>query len=206
MGDSVIAMYDTYDQRVYAIGKGPSAMIVESPNVAVQTGTPCVISGTVTDVSPGTQDDTMKLRFPYGVPAVSDASVGEWMKYVYAQFPLPTDITGVEVSIDAVDPNNNFVHIGNATSDYKGSFGYTFTPTMAGDYKIIASFGGSNSYYPSFAESFMTVTEQPAVTPTAPPLDVNEVIQPLVMYLVVATIAIIIAIAIVGLLLLRKKA
>jgi hypothetical protein len=206
LGDSVIAMYNTYDQLVFAIGKGPSAMTVEAPNVAVQTSTPFVIRGTVTDVSPGTQDDTMKLRFPYGVPAISDASVGEWMKYVYAQFPLPTNVTGVNVSIDAVDPNNNFVHLGDATTDYKGSFGCTINTTIAGNYKIIASFGGSNSYYPSFAESFMTVTEQPAPAATPTPLNVNDVIQPLVTYLVVATIAIIIAIAIVGILLLRKRA
>jgi len=206
MGDSVIAMYNSYDQGVYAIGKGPSAITVEAPNVAVQTDTPFVISGTVMDVSPGTQEDTMKLRFPYGVPAVSDASMGEWMKYVYAQFPLPTDITGVKVSIDAVDPNNNTVHLGEAISDSSGKFGCTLNTTIAGDYKIIATFGGSGSYYGATAESFMTVTEKPAPAATPTPLNVNEIIQPLMIYLVVATIAIIIAIAIVGLLLLRKRA
>jgi hypothetical protein len=206
MGDSVIAMYNSYDQGVYAIGKGPSAVTVEAPNVAVETGTPFVIRGTVMDVSPGTQEDTMKLRFPYGVPAVSDASMGEWMKHVYAQFPLPADITGVAVSIDSIDPNNNFVHLGDATSDSGGKFGCTINTTIPGDYKIIAKFAGSKSFYGSSAESFMTVVESP-VAPTEPPqLNVNDVIQPLLMYLVIGVIAIIIAIAIVGVLLLRKKA
>jgi outer membrane protein assembly factor BamB len=206
MGDSIIAMYNSYDQGVYAIGKGPSAITVEAPNVAVEAGTPFVITGTVTDVSPGTQDDTMALRFPYGVPAVSDASMGEWMKHVYAQFPLPANITGVAVSIDAIDPNSNFVHLGDATSDFMGKFGCTLSTTIPGDYKVIATFAGSKSFYGSSAETFMTVTEQ-TVAPTMPPqLNVNDFIQPIVMYVVVAAVAIIIAIAIVGVLLLRKKA
>ncbi|MEM2098164.1 MAG: PQQ-binding-like beta-propeller repeat protein [Candidatus Bathyarchaeia archaeon] len=206
MGDSVIAMYNSYDQGIYAIGKGPSAVTVEAPLVAVQQNTPCVIRGKVLDVSPGTQEDTMKLRFPYGVPAVSDSCMGEWMKYVYAQFPLPTNVTGVVVSIDTIDPNHNWIHIGNATSDASGNFAFTFTPTIPGDYKIIATFDGSKSYFGSSAETFMTVTE-PAVTPTMPPqLNVNDVIQPIITYLVVGVLAIIIAIAVVGVLLLRKKA
>jgi len=206
MGDSVIAMYNSYDQGVYAIGKGPSAITVTAPNVAVPEDTPCIISGTVLDVSPGTQEDTMHLRFPNGVPAVADEDMGEWMKHVYAQFPLP-DAAGVEVSIDAIDPNNNFIHIGETTSDYTGNFGYTFTPPeIPGDYKIMATFMGSKSYYGSSAESFMTVTEKTAAPTNPPSLDVNTVISPIITYIIVATVAIIIAIAIVGILLLRRKA
>lgn len=148
----------------------------------------------------------MKLRFQYGVPAVSDASMGEWMKHVYAQFPLPAGVTGVDVSIDAIDPNKNFVHLGDATTDASGRFGCTINAMVPGDYKIIAKFAGSKSYYGSSAEAFMTVVEPPAVPTELPQLNVNGVIQPLVMYLVVATIAIIIAIVIVGILLLRKRA
>ena len=56
------------------------------------------------------------------------------------------------------------------------------------------------------AETFIIVTEQ-TVVPTMPPqLNVNDVFQLVIMYVVVATVAIIIAIAIVGILLLRKKA
>jgi len=67
LGDSVIATQDTYNQQVYAIGKGPSTTTVTAPNIGVPFGTSVMISGTVTDVSPGTQSDTMKLRFPNGV-------------------------------------------------------------------------------------------------------------------------------------------
>ena len=111
------------------------------------------------------------------------------------------------MSIDAIDPNNNFIHIGETTSDYTGNFGYTFTPPeILGDYKVMATFMGSKSYFGSSAESFMTVTEQ-TVAPTMPPqLDVNDVIWPIIWYVIAAAVAIIIVIAIVGILLLRKKA
>ena len=61
------------------------------------------------------------MRFPNGVPAVSDASQSEWMLYVYKQFSQPTNATGVPVSIDAVDPNGNYIHLGDATSDSSGT-------------------------------------------------------------------------------------
>ena len=63
MGDSVIAMYNTYDQQVYAIGKGPSAMKVEAPMTATTLGSSLVIRGTVTDVSPGTEQTSISCAF-----------------------------------------------------------------------------------------------------------------------------------------------
>ncbi len=36
IGDSIIATMDTYDQRVYAIGKGPSEVTVSAPNVGIK--------------------------------------------------------------------------------------------------------------------------------------------------------------------------
>jgi hypothetical protein len=128
----------------------------------------------VTDVSPGTNSDGLQMRFPNGVPAVSDDSVGEWMKYVYAQFPRPTDVTGVEVVIEVLDPNNNYYEVGRAISDVSGKFHCAFTPEVPGEYTIIASFTGSGAYYGSFAETAINVEEAPAATaaptPTAPPM------------------------------------
>jgi hypothetical protein len=205
MGDSVIATMDTYDQRIYAIGKGPSAMTVTAPDVAVAFNTPLVISGTVMDVSPGTQDDTMKLRFPYGVPAMSDASQSDWMLYVYKQFELPADATGVAVSIDAMDPNNNYVHLGDAVSDATGKFSCVVTPEVPGTYNVYATFAGSAAYYGSYATTTLVVLPEPAATPapTPTPVPISEA------YFVPAVIGIIVAIIIVGLigiLLLRKRA
>ena len=73
MGDSIYATMDTYDQRIYAVGKGPSeTTVVASPKVT-GFGSAVQIEGMVTDVSPGTSSDSLALRFPNGVPAVSDA-------------------------------------------------------------------------------------------------------------------------------------
>jgi hypothetical protein len=168
LGDSVIALYNTYDQQVYAVGKGPSSTTVQAPLSSVTAGDTMIIQGTVIDVSPGTKQKSVELRFPKGVPAISDAHQGEWMKYVYAQFPMP-QATGVAVSIDAVDPNGNFIHVGDATSDSSGLFSIDWaTPDVPGKYTILASFSGSGSYYGSYAETAAFVKEapQPTITPT----------------------------------------
>ena len=206
MGDSIIATMDTYDQQVYAIGKGPSDTTVTAPGIGVTAGGSLVITGTVTDISPGTEKYALAARFPQGVPAVSDASMSDWMLYVYKQFTRPANATGVEVSIDAVDPNGNFVHLGTATSDSSGFYSFEWTtPDIPGKYTVIATFAGSKSYYASYAETSAVVTEAaPTPTPTAIPLQsVSD------MYFVPAIAGIIVAIAIVGALLaflmLRKR-
>jgi hypothetical protein len=207
MGDSVIAMYNTYDQQVYAIGKGPSATTVMAPLTEITVGEKVIIQGTVTDASPGTEQTAVKLRFPNGVAAVSDDSVGEWMKYVYVDFPRPANATGVEVTIDAVDPNNNFVHLGTATSDSSGTFGFGWvTPDVPGKYTIIATFGGSGAYYPSFAETYAIVTEAPASTPSPTSTPVSMAEQYFMPMSVGMIIAIVVVIALLAMVLLRKRA
>ena len=196
MGDSVIATMDTYDQQIYGIGKGPSAMTVSAPDVAVTAGTPFVIRGTVMDISPGTDDFIRQKRFASGVPAVSDESMSEWMLYVYKNFERPLDAKGVDIDIWAFDPNGNEVHIGNTVSDASGTFSYTYTPEIDGDYEIFAYFMGSKSYYGSYAKTDMTVMAAPEVTEVELP--------PYGWYIVGATIAII-AVLIVGIFLILRK-
>ncbi|MEM1550349.1 MAG: PQQ-binding-like beta-propeller repeat protein, partial [Candidatus Bathyarchaeia archaeon] len=72
IGDSILVTFNSYDNRIYAIGKGPTATTVEAPNVGVPVGSTIVIRGTVMDISPGTRDVGVALRFPHGVPAVAD--------------------------------------------------------------------------------------------------------------------------------------
>ncbi len=199
MGDSIIATQDTYNQMIYGIGKGPSAMTVTAPDTAVTAGTKVVIKGTVTDISPGTADSSLTMRFPNGVPAVSDASQSEWMLYVYKQFSQPMATTGVPVSIDAVDPNGNYIHLGDAVSDASGRFHFEYTPSTAGSYVIYATFGGSAAYFGSYAQNEMTVSAAPAATTTP---TVNQ--TPYEMYTIGMGVAIIIAIAVVGLFLAKK--
>jgi outer membrane protein assembly factor BamB len=174
IGDSIIATMDTYDQRVWAIGKGPSATTVTAGPEAIKLGGSVVVKGVVTDVSPGTNDAGLQMRFPNGVPAVSDANMSAWMLHVYKQFERPADVVGVEVVVSVLDPNNNFYEVGRATGDSSGAFGVAFTPEVPGLYKIIASFEGSGAYFGSFAETFVNVEEAPAATaaptPTPPPM------------------------------------
>jgi hypothetical protein len=204
IGDSVIVTMDTYDQRVYAIGKGASAMTVSAlPKISVE-GDNVLVEGMVTDVSPGTNDVKLRLRFPNSVPAVSDESMSEWMLHVYKQFEKPADVTGVEVVVSVLDPNNNCYEVARATSDASGHFGCTFEPEVSGFYTVVATFEGSGGYYGSYAETFINVEEAPAATPmpTPEPASIAD------LYLVPGIVGIIVAIAVVGaiiILLLRKR-
>lgn len=202
IGDSIIVTQDTYDQQIYAIGKGPSAMTVTAPDVGVTTRSAVMIRGTITDVSPGTAAANIAMRFPNGVPVVSDASQSEWMLYVYKQFEQPSSATGVPISIDAVDPNGNYVHLGDTVSDASGRFHLSFCPETPGDYVIYATFGGSAAYYSSFAQTEMTVMSAQS---TVTPLPSQAAQTPYELYTIGSAIIILIAIALVALLLLRKR-
>ncbi len=207
MGDSVIALYNTYDQQVYAIGKGASAITVQAPLTSIDAGDSVIIQGTVTDVSPGTEQTSVKLRFPNGVPAVSDESMGDWMKYVFATYPRPADATGVEVTLEAVDPNNNRIQLGTATSDASGLFSFAWTtPDIPGKYTIVATFGGSGGYYGSYAETAAIVSSAPqptATSTTMPETAADLYFLPMSIGLIVA-IVIVIALLVVSML--RKRA
>ncbi|MCW4000754.1 MAG: PQQ-binding-like beta-propeller repeat protein [Candidatus Bathyarchaeota archaeon] len=204
IGDSIIAGFSSYDNQIVAMGRGPTATTVEAPSISATFGTPVTIRGTVTDISPGTEQDAIKLRFPHGVAAVSDDSQSEWMKYVYMQFPSPMTSTGVDVTLSVIDSNNNVYEIGKATSDTSGTYSLVWTPEISGKYTIIASFEGTNAYWPSYAETAMNVLEAPSATQSSAGNDF--VMPPFELYLAIATIAIIAAIAVVGLLVLKKKA
>jgi hypothetical protein len=125
----------------------------------------------------------------------------DWMSYVYQQKPLPTNFTGVPVTVDVLDSNGNYRNIGTATTDATGTFSLQWTPDIPGKYTVIATFHGTNGYWPSNSETSFAV--DPAAATASPYPTVN--LPPTEMCFAVSTIAIIIAIAIVGLLILRKK-
>ena len=106
-----------YDNLIYCIGKGPSSTTVQAPSTSITAGSTAIIQGTVTDQSPGALAHETIYGSTSGVAAVSEESQEAWMEYIYEQQPKPTDATGVPVSIDAIDPNGNLIHIGDATSD-----------------------------------------------------------------------------------------
>lgn len=194
IADGYLIHLNAYDGKVYSIGKGPSALSVEAPMAALASGQSVVIRGTVTDMASGTQQEEQAARFPNGVPAVSDESMTAWMEYVYMQKPMPTNVTGVPVSIDVVDANGNYRNIGTTTSDATGTFSFMWTPDISGKYTVIASFAGSESYYGSYAQTAFGVDEAPTATtqPTPAPASVAD------QYMLPGIAAIIVAIAIVG--------
>jgi len=207
MGDSIIVTMDTYDQRIYAIGKGPTATTVSAPDNGVPFGTSVMIRGTVTDISAGTDDTAIKKRFPNGVSAVSDANQSEWMRYVYKQFePDPHETwVGVEVDLYVVDANMNARPIGTATTSAEnGAFAYAWTPDIPGTYYLYAEFKSSKAYYGSHAETAFVVDEPPEPTP----MPTEEPASPADLYFLpmsVGTIIVIIVVLILVLLMLLRK-
>ena len=205
IADGYLAYFNAYDGQVYCIGKGPSATTVSAPDVAVSSGIPVVIKGTIMDVSAGTTQNEQAARFPNGLPAMSDASMSDWMSYVYQQKPLPTNATGVDVTLSVIDSNGNYYTIGTATTDTNGFFSYEWTPEISGGFSVMANFEGSESYYPSSSTSFFTVSDvEQTPAPSQQPVNLSQT----EMYLGLATAAIIIAIVLVGVLILlalRKR-
>ncbi len=137
-----------------------------------------LITGRVTDTSPGTMENEQAKRFPQGVPAVSDESQELWMPYVYGQQFKPTNSTGVKVHLTAIDPNNNFQDIGVITTDLNGNYATSWKPPVTGVYKIIATFEGTKSYYASQAETACIVeaaTLSPIAIPTQPPAETPKI-------------------------------
>ena len=202
--DGVITLPNAYDNLLYAYGTGRSATTVDAPSGAITLGSSLVIRGTVTDQSPG----QTCLGIPAaGTPAISDASMSDWMDYLYGQQPKPMNATGVNVDLFIIDANNNYRQIGTTTSNADGFFSFNYKPDIPGMYTVFAVFEGSESYYPSNADTAFTVDPVGATsTPTTQSLTGLATTNDLMLSLTVGVIAIIIAIAIVGLLLLRKRA
>jgi len=199
---NIMLSLNAYDNQIYAFGKGPTAVTVSAPQtVGITTETPVTITGTVMDVSPGTKQNLVALNFPNGLPCVSDESQSKWMEYVYQQQPMPTDVTGVDVVLSVEDSNGNVYEIGQTTTDSSGTYGFTWTPIISGDYKVIATYAGSESYWGSCAETYFYANEAPQPTPEPTPVPQ----APVETYFTVSTIAIIVAIAIIGVLILRKR-
>jgi hypothetical protein len=168
VADGFFIYLNCYDMQVYSVGKGPSALTVDAPKAGITLGNSLIISGSVTDIAAGTQQEAVAARFPTGVPAMSDASQQAWMEYVYMQKPRPTNATGVPVTISVVDANGNYRELDQVTSDADGFYSLNWTPDIEGAYTVYASFAGSESYWPSHAVTAFAV-DPVATTPTTAP-------------------------------------
>jgi hypothetical protein len=195
ISDGYLTASNGYDGYLYIFGKGQSATTVSAPQTQITTGTNAIISGTVLDQSPGQP----------GTPCVSKESMTGMMEYIHMQHQMPADTTGVPVSIDAVDPNGNQVHIGDTVSDASGTFSYVWSPTNAGTYKITATFMGDDSYGSSWAETHTTVVNAPAATASPTPISFDSINSNVTTTIIAGVVAIIAIVLIIGLLILRKK-
>jgi hypothetical protein len=226
IADGYMIYLNLYDNQLYCLGKGPSATTVQTPLTAITEGQSVVIQGTVTDISAGAKELLQSGEFNI-VPAMSDKDQGVWMEYLYMQKPKPANATGVPVRLQALDPNGNTEEIGIVTSDSSGMFMKLWQPPVPGEYRIIASFEGSESYWPSQAESAVgvvaasaaptqTVTPTPTLPPTTAPATSSPTTTPsaavnpkggadVVIYAAIAAVIAIVVIIAVAITLRRRK-
>jgi hypothetical protein len=178
------------DGYQYVFGQGKSATTVTTPDTAVSKGSTITIKGTVLDMSPAQP----------GTPCVSKDSMTTQMEYLHRQMPIAglwnnETITGVPVTLTAIKSDGNSINIGTVTTEgYYGTFSKAWTPPEEGEYKIVASFEGDESYGSSGAASGLTVGPAPATPDTQ-----QEIVVPdYSMTIAYAAVAIIAAVAIVG--------
>jgi hypothetical protein len=205
IADGYSNFFNSYDSRIYTLGRGPSETAVTVGPKSSTLGGNVVIEGAVTDVSVGLQTTEIQGRFPAGVPACADSSMQDWMAYIHQQQPKPATFTGVNVDILLIDSNGNYRPLGTATTDSKGQYSLSWTPDISGNYKVYATFSGTKGYWPSNAETTFNMV---AAAPTASPAPI--VAQSLAdQYFLPMSAAIIVAIIVIGallaLLILRKR-
>ncbi len=132
------------------------------------------------------------------------------MEYLHMQMPIDglyhnETMTGVPVTLSAIDSDGNVIDIGTATtSGYYGTFEKAWTPPAEGTYKIIASFTGDDSYGSSAASTAVTIGPAPTQTDNSgqqPQITVPDY----TMTIIAGVIAVILAVAIATILILRKK-
>ena len=152
VAEGYLTAADQYSNTMWVFGKGQSATTVTAPDVNVPLGTGFTIKGTVLDMSPG-QPNT---------PCVSHDSMTTQMEYLHMGMPIDgiwgnETITGVPVTLTAIDENGVVTDLGTVTSSgYYGTFEMAWTPPAKGTYKIIASFASDDSYGSSVASTAVT--------------------------------------------------
>jgi hypothetical protein len=201
MADGYLTASNSWDGYMYVFGRGLTATTITASPKTLNNGAQVLIEGTVLDQSPA----------QVGTPCVNEDSMTTQMEYLHMQQPIGgiwnnVTIAGVPVVLVAVDTQNgNIIEIGTVTTNgYYGTFNYAWTPPHEGVFEIMASFAADDSYGSSSASTAVAVSQAPAATTTETiiPLTSNP---PYEMYTIGTGIAIIMAIAIVGFLIIRKR-
>jgi len=197
LGDGYMQLTDQYAGTLWCVGRGQTATTVTAPDVSVPLGTAFTIKGTVMDMSPA-QPNT---------PCVSKDSMETQMEYLHMGQPIAgvlgnETIAGVPVTLTAIDDNGTVYDLGTTTSNgYYGTFSMVWTPPAQGKYQIVANFAADDSYGSSAAATAVAVGPPPA-TPETP---AQPVIPDNTMVIIGSAVAVIIAVAVVGALILMRK-
>ena len=203
VADGYLTASNSYDGYMYVFGKGKSETTVSASPEIVSQGSSVHIEGTVMDQSPA-QPNT---------PCVSKDSMELQMEVIHESMPQTglygnETITGVPVTLTAIASDGSVTDIGTVTTNgYYGTFSTSWAPPKQGEYTIMASFAGDDSYGSSSTATTLSVGPAPATpTPsTAAQVTASDVANQIMTPLVIAVVAIIIAIALATVLILRKK-
>ncbi len=105
--------------------------------------------------------------------------------------------------LTAIADDGSVTDIGSVTTNgYYGTFGTSWTPPKEGEYTIMASFAGDDSYGSSSAATTFSVGPAPTVAPTvnpsiAAPVDYMPTLTGILAAVVVAIVVSVIALAVV---------
>jgi outer membrane protein assembly factor BamB len=135
----------TLDWNLYCFEEAPAAQI---------TG-PTTATATTVTATPNSQTFGSQVTFSGTVTAQS---------------------TGVPVTVHltALDPNNNYQNIANATCDESGFFTAKWAPPVSGTYVVTAKFDGDLYFSASSAKTTFIVTEAASTSASA---SVDEIVQ-----------------------------
>lgn len=119
---------------IYCIGPGPTSTTISVTSSQFTAGESVVISGSVTDMSPFSQErPDLQSSLVAGVPVI--------LSYV-------TD--------------DSWMDFATVTTDTAGTFMHTWTPPSEGAYKVVARFEGNDSYHWSSAQEVIQVSSAPS--------------------------------------------
>ncbi len=157
--DSVLLATNQYDGLLYCFGKGPTSVQVKVSPTTMGNGSSVFIEGYVLDQSPGQP----------GTPCISDDNMTAYMQFLHMQQPCPSTIIGVPVQLRAITASGSIIEIikSSPPTDLYGHFSYTWAPPAPGTYTIVARFLGTDSYFPSYSATGLSVAAAlPTPTPT----------------------------------------
>ena len=144
-----------------------------------------MIEGTVLDLSTANE----------GTPCVSKDSMSAWMEYLHMQQECPAEVTGVPVMLTAMKDDGTVIDLGTKwTNGFYGIFDCEWTPEEEGQYTIIATFLGDDSYGSSSAATGILVGPAAAAAGPIEP----EPTEPTEAPFITTELAIIIAVVIIA--------